>query len=142
MCCKPRLYLRPDNWYIARSLTKTSDKMKHFILAAAAAFLCGSAFAQAQPLTPQSAAQETPQKSAQACAMPDMKAVHSLELTDEQMMQVREIHAECERDCAAAKAETGSIDHEVMARHQERIREVLTPEQYARYQELEPHSHK
>ena len=74
-----------------------------------------------------------------ACPMPDMRQVQSLDLEPEQLRKVREIHAECERDCAAMKEEKGSVDHAAMEKHQERVKEVLTPEQYEKYLALSSH---
>ena len=84
--------------------------------------------------------------------MPEMSEVQKLDLTPDQLTSVREIQAECERDCAAAKADKGEMNHEAMAKHQARIQEVLTPDQYEKYlalsdkkaghQEMEPdHKH-
>ena len=75
-----------------------------------------------------------------ACSMPDMRQVQSLDLTKEQLVQVREIHAQCERECAAAMEEKGTMDHAAMEKHQERVKEVLTPEQYEKYLALSTHN--
>jgi hypothetical protein len=109
--------------------------MKNLILPAAFLFAFGTtAMAQSPAAAPAPAAHT--QETKKACDMPDISAVETLGLEKEQLVRVREIQAECERECAAAKAETGSMNKEVMARHEARIQEVLTPEQYTRYQEL------
>ena len=122
--------------------------MKNFFLTAAFALAGTFAFAQTTPDRPAAAAAPTEAKAQdtkKACSMPDMREVQKLDLTQDQLVRVREIQAECERDCAAAKAETGEMNHEAMAKHQARIQEVLTPEQYEKYLALsdkkEGHDH-
>ena len=112
--------------------------MKNLFLTAAFALAGTVAFSQATPATPATPAapaskEVKAQDTKKACMMPDMREVQKLELTQEQLVRVREIQAECERDCAAAKAETGEMNHDAMAKHQARIQEVLTPEQYEKY---------
>ncbi len=70
------------------------------------------------------------------CEMPDMGAVKQLGLTADQETAIREIHADCARDCAAVKAEDTNATAEVKAKHQARVREVLTDEQYEKYMAL------
>jgi hypothetical protein len=76
------------------------------------------------------------QPVANSCPMPEMAAVQTLGLTNEQLASVREIHAECELDCARSIKATGTVDQAAMARHQARVQAVLTPEQYERYRLL------
>jgi Spy/CpxP family protein refolding chaperone len=70
------------------------------------------------------------------CPMPEMAAVQTLGLTDEQLASVREIHAECELDCARSMKASGTVDQAAMARYQARVQAVLNPEQYERYRLL------
>ncbi len=100
-------------------------------------------FAQSTPETTPtkpSVQKEAPQaqqnEGKMACSMPDIREVQSLNVTEEQLAKVQEIHAECERACAESVKASGTMDKDVMAKHQERVKEVLTAEQYERYKAL------
>ena len=59
-----------------------------------------------------------------------------LELTPEQGEQLRAILDETRREAEALRRELGPRMREVMQRSEERIREMLTPEQRQRFEEL------
>ncbi len=68
-----------------------------------------------------------------SCPMPDVETVsQNLDLSEEQLVRLRQINAECARECAAA----GEHNMEVVKRNKERVREVLEPEQFERYESL------
>lgn len=95
------------------------------------------AVALATTVSAQTAETETKAQGVKhVCEMPDMGAVKQLDLTAEQETAIREIHADCARDCAAVKADDVNATAEVKAKHQARIREILTDEQYEKYMAL------
>jgi hypothetical protein len=110
--------------------------MKNLFLTAAFTLAGTVLFAQATPEAAKAEAPATTQDVKQACNMPDMEAVQTLELSDDQLVAVREIHAECERTCKESIKATGSVDTETMAQYEARVQEVLEPAQYERYKEL------
>ena len=66
----------------------------------------------------------------------DEQAWSALGLTAEQVRQVRGIQTECKTDCVAMNKEAareGAMSPAILAKHQERIQKVLTPEQYAKW---------
>ncbi len=68
------------------------------------------------------------------CIMFGAEKWQKLGLSDEQMSRVKEIQASCEADYKAAKEEGGEAEASV-AKHEESLRSVLTPEQYTKWSE-------
>ena len=105
--------------------------MKHVILAAA---LCAGTFSvQAQtPAADTKTSSATTQKPTPAqhnCMQASDKEWASLGLTAEQTTKVKAIQEEHTRDCAG-KAKDEASAAKSMDKHEARIKEVLTPEQY------------
>ena len=62
-----------------------------------------------------------------------------LELTPEQTVELRRILDETRREAEAMRRELAPRMREVMRRSEERIRQILTPEQERRFEELRRH---
>jgi Spy/CpxP family protein refolding chaperone len=103
--------------------------MKHLFLALALLSFGGGVHAQNRTTSPE----PTSQEANKACEVPDMQAVKNLNLNESQLVKIREIHADIERECAAVRDESGMVDADIMTRHQARIKDVLTPSQYEEY---------
>lgn len=57
----------------------------------------------------------------------------SLNLTPEQTKQVKDIQANCKKECDAMMKDKGTMDHAAMDKHETEIKAVLKPEQYDKW---------
>jgi len=119
---------------LKRTRSTNNNNAMNRSLFVTAALVAGLAAASAQ--TP--AAQRADTLASECLLNTDERAWSSLGLTTEQVSQVRAIQTECKTDCVALNKEAardGAMSPAILAKHQERIQNVLTQEQYGKWLE-------
>lgn len=108
--------------------------MKNSVLTAAFVLLSTIGFAQDKSSSLVAAPKEPAkmERSGHGCMMADSKAIADLKLTAAQQTKVESILANCNKECTSMK-EGDSKKTEAMAKYQDEIKNVLTPEQYLQW---------